>query len=535
MTDSFGPPPRLSSNRRTSDFLWAVAGLLLFVSRFGYVYGTGDQDELLPFLLRLLDDGLFARDWFVQSQTEAFSVRTYFVWALLPPSWLLRPEWVFWGVYGALGTWIGACWIRLSRRLGLSESAAVLGMLIGLVVTHKWTLGGNDLVYGMLVPEMAAWALALPALASAIDGRHRRAAILFGAASWFQLLAGLLPAVVTGCTLLFRSVDQPRSAGIRQAGVFGLLFLAAAAPAIVPLVLQQVEPVTNGDAPSIFYILSAFRNPFHHLPLSFSVGSWVKFGGLLLLGAVGFAGHPARASASGRFIVRFAGVTLALCALATVFTEAYPLLIVAKLQVFKLTVLLKLLAVIFLAAGLLRLAPARWRAAFDDHPTRSPAVALTLLAAGLGSVWLHADRIQPPWQTEPNEPERQVETWARAATAVDALFAVPPSDGSFRSNAQRAIVINYGAFPFRDADMVTWYARLLDVAPIQPPRRGLGVKTALDSAFYAHSSDAWLRLRSRYGIDYVAGDARRFRPDLPFEVAFRADSWVVLRLDGGLQ
>ena len=64
----------------------ALLALLGAFLRFGYVYGVGDQDELIPSVLHLLDPSLFTQDWLVQTITSGVNVRTYFLWAVALPS-----------------------------------------------------------------------------------------------------------------------------------------------------------------------------------------------------------------------------------------------------------------------------------------------------------------------------------------------------------------------------------------------------------------------------------------------------------------
>jgi hypothetical protein len=227
--------------------------------------------------------------------------------------------------------------------------------------------------------------------------------------------------------------------------------------------------------------------------------------------------------------VRFTAVTLVVCLIGVVFTEGIPVLLISKFQVFKLTVLVKLFAVIYLAAGICALLPQR--GAYPHHaPTRlETSLAIGVLLVSLGIAAASAGRMDLPWGKPKEDAWSRIENWARWSTPVDALFAIPPSNGSFRSRGRRAIVVNYGAFPFRDADMTAWYDRLLDVAPIHPPKRGLGVKPVLDSAFFARPAADWDMLSQRYGIEYVvtlSDSAER----MPFPPRFRAEPWMVVEM-----
>src|SRR5690554_1432897 len=71
----------------------ALLAIVAAFLRFGYDYGAGDQDELIPSILRLLDPSLFTRDWLIRTVTDGVNVRTYFLWLAALPS-LVLPPWL---------------------------------------------------------------------------------------------------------------------------------------------------------------------------------------------------------------------------------------------------------------------------------------------------------------------------------------------------------------------------------------------------------------------------------------------------------
>ena len=517
----------------------ALLAWVVFYWRYGYAYAVGDHDEVLPLLYHLIDSDLLAADWFVQTQTAQLSVRTYFVWVLRALCVVFPPWLAVALLYGLL--WVAVAWglFRLCERLFADRTAAALAVVAVLGVTHKWTLGGNDLVYTMLAPEMAAWALALPALRLFVDERLVPAAILLGVATWFQLLVGLLTALTLGGLLLVGLARAPTAERWREAVRFGTCFLLFALPAVVPITAQQLRARTLPAEPSVFYILGPFRNPFHHMAFSFEPREWLKVALAVTAGGWGWwSTRKQLAPDVRRFLAGFFGIVGLLCAATLVFTEFVPVLMVAKFQAYKLTVLAKALLVGLACAGVVRWLPAEWISSARGWLNRealgwsltSALVALTLGLALAG--WEPAEaRLQPLRYAA--SPLAEVERWAAANTPLDAVFAVPPSNSTFRSNARRAVVVNYAAFPFNDVDMQVWYRRLTDLAPIDPPRRGLGLRPKLDAAYHGHDGAAWSARAGRYGIDFVLVDTRLQRERLPFPVAFEAAPWRVYRIERG--
>ena len=164
---------------RPASLAWVLAAAAtLFVLRFGYEYGAGDQEEMFSLLLHQLDPTLFSRDWFVVDQGSQFTVRTPFLWLMQAVVWVL-PLWAATLLVFVTG-WLGVAWglYRLAEALGANALTASTATILILVAIPTWTLGGNSLAPNLLAPEMLGWALALPAVRYSIEKRLVRAGVL---------------------------------------------------------------------------------------------------------------------------------------------------------------------------------------------------------------------------------------------------------------------------------------------------------------------------------------------------------------------
>ncbi len=505
------------------------------MTRFGYGFGDGDHDELIPSAMALLDPRLFGRDWLVQYVIDTVNVRTAFVWLVATAGRVAPLPVAVAALHGMVFLAAGAGLYALGVTLTRSRTAAALGTALALAVTPAFTLGGNAVVAPMLVPEGVAWALVLPAVALALRRRVVLAGVLLGVAAWVHLLTGLLPALALGAVALWRAAERAPGAPLGHALRLGAVFAVTALPVLLPVGLGQVGATAAGGGPSPFYIHAVFRNPFHHLLSAFPAGQHVRFWGLLALGAAGlWAMRRWGAAQYAPEVVRLWIVTLVAGALAAVFVEVVPVELVAKLQLFKLTVLANVLATLTAAGGAVafarahgtgRLTPGRLRWGRAALWLSGGVAALALIGAAAGTGPL-ASRVAP--RQHAATPLAAVETWARERTPQGALFAVPPSVGTFRTGAQRALIANWHAFVFDDAAMGEWYARLYAVAPIAAPSPTADRKPLLDAAYAARTAPQWRRIGARYGVDYVV--ERRGAPPLPFPVAYRNEAWAVYAL-----
>ena len=494
-----------------------IGALLLYFLRFGYDYANSDQDEIIPYLLHHLDPGLFTQDWFVSTQLSDFSVRTYFVWLLNSFS-LILPVWLTTLVlYVVVWMFIAGAVYKLAFFFTGDQLAGVASVFLALVFTPIWTLGGNDLVHSMLVASMVAWALSLWAIYHYLRSRFLLAPVLLGVACWMQALVGLHIAFLLVTLRTIRWIrGEPGPHNLGGILMFGALFLLWSSPSLGPIVYQQIlarpEPIMDG--PSLFYILAEFRLPHHYLPGSFYTGSYVRFGALAVLALSSLLSVRHRRGIQRLdFILRTLLLIALLCVISAVFTEFVPVLMVAKLQLFKMTVLAKLFFVILICGAVTFWLPDAIR-----HPMRSILLkpqwslsVMVLIAIGVVTAVVKTDgflheRVGPFRRGE--EPIGQVQSWVKRNTPTASIFAVPPSYSSFRSETHRTIVINYKAIPFEDEQMLVWFDRLLDMAPIELPERG-GQETMaqLDSAYARLSAAELGRLAEQYRFEFVVRPA----------------------------
>jgi hypothetical protein len=183
-------------------------------------------------------------------------------------------------------------------------------------------------------------------------------------------------------------------------------------------------------------------------------------------------------------------------------------LFVAKLQLYKLTVLFKLLAVGLIGAVFIPLLPAGL-VAFGESLLRPGLRRFMIsgcLLVAVSIVWIAKPDLvdqRRMLKTHVESDLGMMEQWIADNTERSAVFAIPPSNSTFRSNARRAIVVNFMAFPYKDPEMVEWFRRIQSVAPIGQPESGLFIRPELDYAFENLEADDLRGLAQQYGVEYV--------------------------------
>jgi hypothetical protein len=92
--------------------------------------------------------------------------------------------------------------------------------------------------------------------------------------------------------------------------------------------------------------------------------------------------------------------------------------------------------------------------------------------------------------------------FAQSNTPADAIFLTPPNLGEFRYTAQRAIVVDFDAFPFQDQAMAEWQQRIIDCYGVSS-LKGFDAVPAMRDHYTALTSKDILQLQAKYGFSYV--------------------------------
>jgi hypothetical protein len=112
--------------------------------------------------------------------------------------------------------------------------------------------------------------------------------------------------------------------------------------------------------------------------------------------------------------------------------------------------------------------------------------------------------INMPWVNLPDigPEELDMARYITGHTTPNSTLLVNPSMGIYRTVAQRAIVVDFTAFPFSDSDMAEWLQRIYDVYGV-PTSTGFDAVPELREN-YTHITDehlAWLA--NKYDVNYA--------------------------------
>ncbi len=92
--------------------------------------------------------------------------------------------------------------------------------------------------------------------------------------------------------------------------------------------------------------------------------------------------------------------------------------------------------------------------------------------------------------------------FTRENTPSNAVFLTPPKFGEFRYLAERAIVVDFVAYPFQDQSMHEWYQRMVDCYGTSD-QKGFEALPDYNQSVYAYDDNTILALSEKYGFQYA--------------------------------
>ncbi len=122
---------------------------------------------------------------------------------------------------------------------------------------------------------------------------------------------------------------------------------------------------------------------------------------------------------------------------------------------------------------------------------------------------------------------RAVADFARNNTPPDSIFLTPPAFGQFRLFANRAIVLDFKAFPFQETAMEAWYTRLTTVYGL-PKQTGFAMLSPLEKNYSHLTDEKLIHLQQEYHFSYAV---LFLETDTRFPVLFENNEYKLVQLD----
>lgn len=432
----------------------AFAYALLFIIRYGYAFGTGDHEEHLPPVYKLLNPNLYNNDFFMKGYLNEFNIRFYFIHTVYFLQYLIPINYLFFfGLILCIAT-LSYFWIKISYLLTQNYFASIITPLFMLFVFYSFTLGSNRITYNIFIAGVLAKVFASGGLYNFLNKKYIVSGLLFGVGTLFQILSAGQCFFITSVSMFFLYKEYK----LKNILLFNASFFLVALFVIVPVFSSYLVPASNQEKQLFAAILYYFRAPWHYLPHKFPLADYVKYLTVFIPAVILIY----RNVNANKFVFTFILVQTVMCIIYTIFIYGFNSYVLVKSQWFKSTLWVNALSCVFIVAFLtnrfkhinLHLLLNKFKV-YYAIPIVVGVFFIVLFYTKNTSFQIIRNRIM--FGNYPLTDLQKTHQWIKSNTPLDALFIIPPDDISFSCEAQRNLLVSPHAFIHNVSSTISWY------------------------------------------------------------------------------
>lgn len=484
-------------------FIWVCMFLAVITTLFNYSFGNNDHIEQLPIIYRTLDPNYLSNDFFVNSNA-GFSPRYYYVeFVAFFGSFLSIPVFFFIGtIFSNIA--ISILTFRNAMLLLNNQKTAIIAAL-AVMVFPTIHLGGDLVLYGsMFTPTTLVFPLILLAFYFFLKRHMWFCFITTGIASVFHVLIGLEYGMLFLFTwIILGFLKSKKLNGILKKLPYLLIILAFLLPNLIPYFRIK----TTIDHTLFIDILAHFRHP-HHYVLSEILSKKEVLKLAVMITIIMLTWKTFRQKIQNKEhskgMAIFGSLFLGAILLNWIFVELIPVKEIVTLQLLRLlnfgkwiflllvvnylnqnpigrvkkpqvgiVFILFLLLSTFAGLSSIKMAISLGMGVFILHLLFTKRTKLLLgssllILLGIFTINYLDTTVLKPHQKKffstsgLSENQWNVSEFIKSNTEEDAVFLTPHLFGFLRTEANRAIIVDFKAFPFQEEAMQEWYQRIQD-------------------------------------------------------------------------
>ncbi len=519
-----------------SKFIWTSMFFGVMATLANYQFGGNDQIEQLPIIYRTVDPNYLSNDFFTNN-TSGFSPRFYYSKLISLLSYFIGIPWIFFlgtlfsNMVTSILTYLTGK--RLFNNADAGIFAAALAMFFPTIA-----LGGDQVFYASLfTPTTLVFPLILLSFYLLLQRKIIPCLIITGFVSLFHILIGLEYGILFLSIFIIR--DYLENNNLKKALKSSSLFLVIII-FLLPNLIPHFQNKTSIESSLFIEIIAHFRHPHHYL-LS-EIGTLKELWRFVLIAIVIVLTLPDwKKSIQTFYDKRAFHITTILLSIAVllgwVFVELIPSKLITSLQLLRMlnigkwlflllvanhftislkrkkfhprtVVVLSLLALLSFASEiswqkvllmgmiygviLLLLFKTNRRTLFASFIVLIGTI-VALNYWGSSPIQKYQKKYLSSNQLTANQ--SSLVEFIRKNTSEESVFLSPHLFGFIRTEAKRAIVIDFKAFPFKETVMLEWYRRIEDCYGLQEDAFEKVYKNLDDSRIH--------QLQKKYNFDYA--------------------------------
>ncbi|MFN4083725.1 MAG: hypothetical protein ACK4K9_08850 [Bacteroidia bacterium] len=429
----------------------ALAYTLFFMLRYGYQFASGDHEEHLPPIYKLVNPSLYQNDFFMNGYESAFNIRFFFVQLFYYLQKFIDIEILFFSVWLLCLFSLGFIWQKIAYIVTENITASLLTPFFVLFVFYAFTLGSNHITYNILIGGVIAKVFASFGIYYFLKRRFVVSGFLFGFGALFQVLSALQPFVILALFLIF----EFKKSELKNLIIFSSTFCIVGLFILIPVFGNYFTSVSVQEKRLFEQILFTFRAPWHYMPSAFTLGSYLKF---LMVLIVVLAGIIKTKTNYKNVVLNFSVVFIVVAIIYSVTIELFNNFSLAKLQWFKASMWVCAFASVYASYFFSQLI-SKINSSFKPKTIVIAALlfafifSFTVFNFSFPSSLRNKIKIGNYIKTD----LEIVQQWINNNLANDALFITFPEDNSFSCNAKRSLVVSPHAFIHTVNRSIAWY------------------------------------------------------------------------------
>lgn len=501
-------------------FLGCLACTLLLLFRHGYTFGSGDQSEMLPYAKYLIDNSLYASDFYIQSIASWVPNERYVFSAFLS-FFGDKMDWAAFGLHFGVTMLLVLGLYRLAKEGLDTEGGRWLAVLMPVMVLYGVNLGGNELYYNALLPSYVAQVMGVWVFVFAMRGEALPTFVLLMLMTYVHPLIGVQLWLLVNLSFLTMRLLRKNEVNLVSLLIFNVLYLSTAG-----FFIYKIK--SGFDAGSVnnqqFLDIIRFRAAHHYFPDAFPLKNWFI---LALPFYIGWRLTSDTVSYVFRWIL--VGSIVYILGI-YIFKNPTPL----SMQWFSTTVWVKMFSFIITFTLIKKLMDKSYLYEILFKPKHL--ILNILMVLSLLSVVL----MLPQYRLLKNKPydfpffktenaEVNISKLAKEKTPPDALFLILSDLSEFRYWSERSSYVDYKATNHRQAAFVEWYNRIQQVYKISLENRlkGENLTFLANYNFQALRTEDFKQLAKNQHITHIVTYKN---VDLKFKRIAENDVYVIYKL-----
>lgn len=452
---------------KPSTFSWRSIGVflalyLIIVAANGYVFGAGDQVEVLPYALFLQDASLFPSDFYVQYISKAIPNERYFFSGLLALSGQVLP--ILCGVLHLLCSLLLLGGLYRISSFYIQVEFLRWGVLLAVFLPPLYgiNLGGNELYYNTFIPSLLAKSIGIWGFYHYLKRTYHWSILLLALCTFIHPVAGAQLFLLLGGVLLWEKISGKISLSWTKIGALFLTFMLTAGLWVFFLKFNFDKGTI--DTALLFEIME-FRVPHHYFPSYFPLKYFILLVPCYALAMYYFIKEDHR-------LFIFFALALLGCVVYTVGVEILQSTTLLTTQWYKTTIWLKALSVIAIVALVEEKFLWIKNKALEKWSWAGLALLTAVAIIGMSTPFsiFKNKTYQFAWKT-PTSGIIDIAIQAKEKTPPDATFVIPIAETAFKYYSQRSCYIDYKTMVHRKDALPIWYQRVREIYGIHLDHR----------------------------------------------------------------